>query len=226
MCGRFYIDFSPAVLSKWYNTTKISDFFPSYNIAPMTNILVIRDTPNGREGSIMRWGFVPNWADDSTKKLPLLINAKAETIASKPMFKKSFSKQRCIIPASGFYEWQLLADKKHKQPHLISTNDGCPISFAGIWEKSTFNGTTIESCAIITTESNEIVSSIHDRMPVILTHEAFDTWLKPVDLPQEMLKFFMKPYDSDKMQSWPVSSAVNNARNQGEQLIQPIHLIP
>lgn len=126
----------------------------------------------------------------------------------------------------GFYEWQLLADKKHKQPYYISTNDGRPMSFTGIWERATINDEVIESCAIITTESNALVSSIHNRMPVIISHEFFDTWLKPDELTTEINNFFLRPYDSEKMQSWPVSIAVNNARNQGEVLTQPIHLIP
>ena len=225
MCGRFALDYPATVLSNWYNAISIPELLPSYNVAPMTNILVIREVTNKREGSLMRWGFAPYWSDDS-KKLPLLINAKAETIASKPIFKNAFRKQRCIIPASGFYEWQLLADKKHKQPYYISTNDGCPISFAGIWERATINDEVIESCAIITTESNALVSSIHDRMPVIISHEFFDTWLNPAELTQDIREFYLQPYDSGKMQSWPVSTAVNNARNQGKVLTQPIDLIP
>ncbi|MBA3756112.1 MAG: SOS response-associated peptidase [Nitrosomonas sp.] len=225
MCGRFALDFPATVLSNWYNAASIPELLPSYNVAQMSNILVIREAANKREGSLMRWGFVPHWTDTS-KKPPLLINAKAETVASKPIFKNVFRKQRCIIPASGFYEWQLLADKKNKQPYYISANDGRPVSLAGIWERATIDDEIIQSCAILTTECNELVSPIHDRMPVIISHEFLDAWLRPADLTQDILEFLIQPYDSGKMQSWPVSPAVNNARNQGEQLIQPIHLIP
>lgn len=222
MCGRFALDYSSTLLTEWYGAKSIPDLFPRYNIAPLSDILTILETENGREGRVMRWGFVPSWAKDS-KKLPVLNNARAETIALKPMFKLAFKKHRCIIPATGFYEWKLLNDKTHKQPYFISTNDGCPVSFAGIWDTATINGVTLDTCAIITTGCNELVRSIHDRMPVILPLETFDTWLAPTELPDEILNFFLKPYDSEKMQLWPVSTAVNKAINQGRELIQPIN---
>lgn len=109
--------------------------------------------------------------------------------------------------------------RKYKQPYFISDATGCPLSFAGIWESATTNGINIESCSIITTESNKLMRSIHDRMPVILSPESFDTWVNPTALPNIVLEFFLKPYDSDLMQAWPVSAAVNKATIQGEQLI-------
>ncbi|MBA3706498.1 MAG: SOS response-associated peptidase [Bacteroidetes bacterium] len=222
MCGRFALDYPTPVLSRWYKTKTMPELFPRYNIAPTNIILTIRDGIHGREGALMRWGLIPTWAMDG-KKLPVHNNARAETIATKPLFKNAFQKQRCIIPASGFYEWMLLKDNKHKQPYYISINDGLPISFAGIWESSTINGVTVESCSIITTECNELMRPIHDRMPVMLPIESLDTWLKPEVLPNNILEFFLKPYASEQMKSWPVSTAVNRATNQGEQLIQSIN---
>lgn len=224
MCGRFALDYPTLSIMDWYKVASLPEIQPRFNIAPMSNILVIRDTVEGREGSFMRWGFLPRWAKD-TKKLPLLNNARAETVAIKPIFKHAFRSQRCVIPATGFYEWKPSQDGKHKQPYYISTNDdGCPMSFAGIWETATINDVAIESCAIITTECNELMSSIHDRMPVILPYESIDTWLKPDKLPEEILEFFLNPYDSEQMQVWPVSTAVNKASNQGKQLIHPINI--
>lgn len=223
MCGRFALDYPTSVLSRWYKTKTMPELFPRYNIAPTSIILTIRDGIHGREGALMRWGFIPKWAKDS-KHLPIHNNARAETITTKSTFKNAFRSQRCIVPAKGFYEWQLLPDRKHKQPYFISDTTGCPFSFAGIWESATINGVTIESCSIITTEGNDLMRPIHDRMPVILSPESFDTWLTPSALPFNVLEFFLKPYDSNHMKSWPVSTEVNTATNQGEQLLQPITL--
>lgn len=200
------------------------ELIPRYNIAPATEILIIRETGEGRIGSMARWGFIPRWAKNGVK-VPMLNNARAETIATKPMFKAAFRIQRCIIPASGFYEWQLLRDGEHKQPYFISTTDGCPISFAGILETSISEGKTSESCAIITTRGNDLMRPIHDRMPVILPPESFDTWLRPNELPDVILNFYLNPHDSNKMQSWPVSTAVNRSTNEGQDLILADKLI-
>lgn len=222
MCGRFALDFPEDIIKNWYNVPNFPDLFPRYNIAPTTDILVIRETTDIREASMIRWGLIPSWVQD-VKKMSVINNARAETISSKPMFRSAYRKRRCIIPASGFYEWRLLSYGKNKQPYYISTIDGCPTSFAGIWESTIINGLTIESCAIITTEGNDLMRPIHDRMPVILPPESFDTWLNPVELPTEILDFFLKPYGSEKMQAWPVSTAVNKATHPGEQLIKPLN---
>lgn len=221
MCGRFAFSYPTSSLLSGYNAISIPEIAPRYNIPPTSNILVIRDTVNGREGSLMRWGLIPHWAKD-IKILPLLNNARAETITSKPMFKSASRKQRCIIPASGFYEWKLLGDGKPKQPYFISTTDSTPLSFAGIWETAIINEVTIESCSIITTECNDLMRSIHDRMPVILPTDLLDVWLKPTELTPEIFVPLLKPFDSTKMQAWPVSLAVNNPLNQAEQLMEPV----
>ncbi|MBS0299533.1 MAG: SOS response-associated peptidase [Proteobacteria bacterium] len=228
MCERFALDYPAEILKHWYTVDSFPDLLPCYNIAPMTDILVIRETETGREGSIMRWGLITGWVRD-LKQAPVISNTRAETISNspmtvshKPMFRSAYRRRRCIIPASGFYEWQLSEDGRHKQPCYISTTDGCPISFAGIWETATLNEVTLESCAIITTESNGLIRPIRDRMPAILPSESIDTWLNPAELPDEILNFFLKPYDPELMQAWPVSTAVNKPSNQGKQLIEPI----
>lgn len=221
MCGRFALDYPESILKDWYTVDSFPDLFPRYNIAPMSDILVIRDIEIRREAKMMRWGLIPGWVKDF-KKTHVINNARAETVATKPMFRSAYRKQRCIIPASGFYEWQQINDGKHKQPYFVTTADGCPTSFAGIWETATIDDKTIESCAIITTECNDLMRPIHDRMPVILQPESFDTWLKPIEFPDETLSFFLKPYDSELMKAWPVSTAVNKAGNEGKHLIEPI----
>ncbi|WP_097103542.1 SOS response-associated peptidase family protein [Nitrosomonas ureae] len=143
MCGRFALDFPSEVLSDWYQTVKIPELFKRYNIAPGTEILIIRESAKARKGTMVRWGFIPKWAKKG-QRIPMLNNARGETVSTNPIFKPAFKQQRCIIPASGFFEWKALSNEKHKQPFYISTGDGCPVSFAGIWETITINGVTIE----------------------------------------------------------------------------------
>ena len=176
MCGRFALAYPRSSLIDWYHAESKPEIEPHYNIAPTSNILVIRASLTGRSGSMMRWGLTPHWVKD-TKKLPLLFNARSESMAIKPIFKNAFRRQRCIIPATGFYEWKLLTEGKNKQPFYVSIKDGNPLSFAGIWETATVNETTIDSCAIITTDCNSLMRPIHHRMPVILSAQVWDTWL-------------------------------------------------
>lgn len=224
MCGRFALAYPRSSLTDWYHAASIPEIEPRYNIAPTDAILVIRDSDQGRVGSMMRWGLIPHWVKD-TKKLPLLYNARAESLAVKPIFKHAFRRQRCLIPASGFYEWKLLPDGKSKQPFYISSKD-VPLSFAGLWETATVDEVTINSCTIITTESNTLMRSIHDRMPLILPPELWDVWLNPTQQPDVILLSLLQFYSAEQLQLWPVSPAVGRASNEGEQLIQPIHNQP
>lgn len=221
MCGRFSLAYPRSSLIDWYHTVSMPEIKPRYNIAPTDDILVIRDSDRGRSGSMMRWGLIPHWIKDP-KKLPLLFNARAESLATKPMFKHAFRRQRCLIPASGFYEWKLLPNGKSKQPFYVSAKDG-PISFAGLWETATVDEVTIDSCTIITTESNTLMRPIHDRMPFILPPEVWDVWLTSTQQTDDSLLSLLQLYSSGKMQLWPVSSAVGRTNNEGAQLIQPIN---
>ena len=221
MCGRFGLSYPRATLVNWYRASAMPDIAPRYNIAPTTDIVVIRDSDAGRAGSMMRWGLIPHWAK-GTRTQPLLHNARSETIAEKPAFRNSFHHRRCIVPASGFYEWQRLPDGK-KQPFFICARDGNPLSFAGIWAgTSTAEGVVIESCTIVTTDCNALMQPIHDRMPVILQEDAWDTWLTPAALPDAVLLPLLKPFPPDQMQLWAVSPAVGKVANQGPELIRPV----
>jgi putative SOS response-associated peptidase YedK len=153
-------------------------------------------------------------------------NARAEMGAGKPMFRYAFRERRCLIPASGFFEWK--TEGGRKQPYFISARDGTPLSFAGIWGTwlAEDTGETIDSCAIITTECNALMQPIHDPMPVILAREEWDTWLGPDYKTDDALFALLRPYDAERMQAWPVSSAVGKVANQGEQLIQPLMQSP
>ncbi|MBA4143555.1 MAG: SOS response-associated peptidase [Nitrosospira sp.] len=218
MCGRFGLNHPHPVLADWYRVPFMPELAPRYNIAPTMDIPVIKTSERGREGSMMRWGFIPYWAKEG-QKLPVLNNARAETVAVKSTFKQSFRQRRCLIPASGFFEWK--AKGAHKQPHFISSRDGSPFSFAGIWETwATNEGRPIESCAILTCACNSLMQPIHDRMPVILPPETWDIWLDPERRQDEGLLPLLKSFDADRMQAWPVTPAVGKVANQGEELIQ------
>ena len=222
MCGRFGLSYPRSRLIDWYRARAMPEYEFRYNIPPTADIVAIRDDEEGRTGSLMRWGLIPWWAKDG-KKAPLLHNARSETITAKPVFKTCFYRRRCIIPATGFFEWQRLPDGR-RQPFYISSKDGNPLSFAGIWDTARLEGIKVDSCAIITTDCNALMQPIHDRMPVILGEGDWDTWLNPDVLSDEVLLPMLKPFAPDLMQLWAVSPAVGNVANQGEELIRPVFM--
>lgn len=160
----------------------------------------------------MRWGLLPSWTKDP-KKAPLLNNARAETVAEKPSFRSAFKHRRCLIPASGFFEWKL--EGKQKQPYYFRREDDKPIAFAGLWE--TWN--EIESCTIITTDANAVMAPIHHRMPVVLGVNDYANWMDPA---ADDLLSLLTPCPDDELICYPVNKVVNNARNQGPQCIEPV----
>ena len=185
---------------------------PRYNIAPTQDVAVVRPSEAGRELTLMRWGLIPSWTKDP-KKAPLLNNARSETVAEKPSFRAAFKSRRCLIPASGFYEWK--REGKLKQPYYFRRPDDRPLAFAGLWEK----WHDIESCTILTTDANELMAQIHDRMPVILSPNDYGEWLDPAAPEPGKL---LTPFPSDELVSYPVNPAVNNARNEGPECIEPV----
>ena len=212
MCGRFNLKLTPAELLEIFALIREFDFPPRYNIAPTQSVVTIRKSGIFREATAMHWGLIPSWAKDPSIG-NRMINARAETIAEKPSFRNAFKKQRCLIPATGFYEWKKTGGKT-KQPYHIGMNDGEPFAFAGLWES--WQGgeqKTIESCTIITTEANRLLSDIHDRMPVILSEEDYDTWLDPKLKDAETLQELLNPLDPEAMRVYPVSTLVNSPRN-------------
>lgn len=220
MCGRITFTLNKddfiKILRDNYNIDEynLEYDFPRYNIAPSSKVLsIINDGEKNRIG-LLKWGFVPSWAKDDKF---YSINARSETIASKPMFKKAFKTQRCIILADGYYEW------KNKVPYLFIINDQKVFSLAGLW--STFikdDNSKIHTCTIITTTPNELTQEIHDRMPVILTKENEKIWLDPQIKDEELLKSILTPYPGSKMSFYKVSSLVNNPQNDNEDCIKPV----
>lgn len=221
MCGRYVMNHPPHLLQQWYEALRVPDFAPRYNIAPGSTVLVMRASPAGPMLSTSRWGFIPSWADDPGC-VPMLHNARGETVAEKPMFRKAFRTQRCLVPASGFYEWQSATGKKVKQPYYISLRDGTPLSFAGLWDSVLGpSGDTLETCAIVTTKANALIEPIHHRMPVLLARESWAAWLNPATPLPELLAL-LQPYPGDQMQAWEVAPAVNRALNDEPALLLPL----
>jgi putative SOS response-associated peptidase YedK len=213
MCGRYVrrsplqhvIDlFSAAPIPKNLSLS------PSFNVAPTQSVPVIRVGADGqRTVSILRWGLVPSWAGDPSIG-NRMINARAETLSEKPAFKKALQSRRCIIPADGFYEWQKTG--KAKQPYFIHRPDHAQIGFAGLWETWTDGEHTIESCTIITTQANDVVRPIHERMPLILAPADYDRWLDPHSTPDQFLPL-LRTTDAVGLLATPVSTRVNSPGN-------------
>lgn len=190
-----------------------------YNIAPSLMVPIIRrGAAQPFELAQAKWGLVPHWSREP-KSPYSTINARAETVASKPAFRDAFRRRRCLIPADGFYEWQQL--DRGKQPYFIHLRDRRPFAFAGLWERWEQGGESLESCAIIVTAANALMRPIHERMPVILPAAACRAWLEPAAEPSALAALLV-PYAGDDLVADAVSSLVNNPRHNGPELIRPI----
>jgi len=221
MCGRFTLRTSPSEISRVFDVI-VQDLNPRYNIAPSQSIAAIRVDPAARQRELVQlhWGLIPPWAKD--RKIGYsTINARAETVDSKPSFRSSFKKRRCLILADGFYEWQK-SDATKKQPFHIHMQDNRPFAFAGLWEQWKGDGEEIESCTIIVTEGNDLMKPIHDRMPVILDPTDYDLWLAPEidNVPQ--LRELLQPYSGDDLKADPVSTLVNSPKNDVAECVESI----
>jgi putative SOS response-associated peptidase YedK len=225
MCGRYVRRGSAETVSHWFDIEPddLPVFSPSYNVCPQTAQPVVRlNSKTGRrELSLMRWGLIPYWSKDAKIGLST-INAKGETIATSAVFREAFRRRRCLIPADLFYEWQKL-EPKTRQPYAIGMSDGRPYAFAGLWErwKDKATGLPLETYTIITTDPNELVEPIHNRMPVILDPRDYSRWLDPGE-PSHLPIDLLRPYPADKMTAWKVDPAVGNVRNDRSELIDPI----
>ncbi len=219
MCGRFYLNTDAQTLTEYFEASGNLDLMPRYNIAPSQEIPAVRQGEAGRELIMLRWGLIPSWAKDKNIGYKM-INARAETVASKPAFRTAFRRRRTLIPASGFFEWK--KTEGGKQPYRIGTNDDL-FALAGLWEYwKGEGGEPIESCTIIVTEANEKIRTIHDRMPVILDPEDYATWLDPGIEDLETLQPLLRSYPGDRMTFHPVSRKVGNPRYDDPECIEPV----
>lgn len=209
MARRFDVSFSRTAIS-WR---------PSFNITPTENALaVILDRTGEREAAILRWGFIPFWAKDA-KIGASMINAKAETLTVKAAFKESLERRRCLILADGFYEWR--KGGVFKQPIRYTQKDGEPFAFAGLWASWTGPQGTVRSCTIVTTEPNDLIRPVHDRMPVILSEEAERMWLDPRLENPETLRSVLTSFPAGSMRASVVSNSVNFVSNKGPECAEP-----
>ena len=217
MCGRFAF-YSPAeATAALFGATGSLDPGPRYNIAPTQDLAAVRgrDGDDGRELVALRWGLVPFWAKDPGIG-NRMINARAETVAEKPAYRAAYRHRRCLVLADGFYEWH--REGQVKIPWYISLASEEPFAFAGLWERwrSKETGESLETATLITTQANDFLAPLHHRMPVILDADRADRWLAGGD---ELINTASQ--DCPKLRAWPVDRRVNNARNQGEDLIRP-----
>lgn len=221
MCGRFTNKAEEHEIEKEFKVGKLNNvsFAPRYNIAPSQMIDAVLEANAERILTELKWGLIPAWAKDDSIASKL-INARAETLAEKPSFKNAFKARRCIIPASGFYEWSKKGAGA-KQPFYFYLRDKQVFGFAGLYEEWTDKetGEIVESCTIITTEANEILEPVHDRMPVILKAENYDRWLDAKEKNTDALQKLLVPYPASEMASHAVGKAVNSPAYDSPELI-------
>ena len=215
MCGRFSQISSPRRYAELFDTTSDFSLKARFNVAPSSDVLACRLSPDGKkELVLLHWGLVPSWSKSLDKRYRM-INARAETVASKPAYRAPFRHHRCLIPADGFYEWH---DENGKQPYYIHRMDNVPLAFAGLWDHwDDGEGNHIESCTIIVCAANNLMSQIHERMPVILKPNVFDNWLKNNDT--DYLQSLLIPYQETDLEIYLVSRAVNSPKNDRPELV-------
>ncbi|HET6518666.1 MAG TPA: SOS response-associated peptidase [Geminicoccaceae bacterium] len=220
MCGRYTLATPVDDLQRRFGFAERPNLAPSYNIAPTQAAPVIRRwaAAGGRELAILRWGLVPAWSEGPDGRFSM-INARAETVATKPAYRAAFRQRRCLVPADGFYEWQKRDGRK--QPYFIRLRSGEPMAFAGLWERWTSHTgqDAIESFTIVVTDANELVRPIHDRMPVILAPEDYDRWLDP-GVPDG--RALLRPCPPAWLEAYPVGTRVNSPGTNDARLLEPL----
>jgi putative SOS response-associated peptidase YedK len=228
MCGRYVSSTPPDQLADYFGASLTAERLvdAEYNVAPTRDVWTVFHDGELRRLDLSRWGLVPMWAKDAAIG-NRMINARAETVAEKNAFKKAFRRQRCIVPADGFYEWTSRPGQRQKQPWYIQRPDGEPFAFAGLWE--TWRGPDrsddpLRTCTILTGPANDKMAEIHDRMPIMLPPSSWEAWLDPTIDDQELLGRFLVPAPPELITFHPVSTEVNNARHHGEHLIEPVEL--
>lgn len=221
MCGRFTLATPPEIVAEFFGLGELPSLAPRYNFAPTQEIPCVLMAPESgrRELRGIRWGLVPPGAKDA-KVGNVMINARAETVATKPAFRKAFRERRCLVAADGFYEWKKLG--QFKQPYYIRMKENVPLAFAGLWERAVVGGQPLETCTIITGEPNDLVRELHDRMPVMLDRSAFAEWLDPGNHDTAALQRLLQPFPAERMRAYPVSPRVNKPDKDDADCIKPV----
>ena len=217
MCGRFEISALDQILAT-FDAEEVVELSPRYNIAPSQQIPIVRQDDGRRTITLARWGLVPYWAENVSIG-NRLINARSETVQIKPAFRDSFASRRCLIPATGFYEWK--KSGRIKQPLHFGMKDGSLFAFAGLWDSWTSpTGAKVESCTILTTTPNSLLEDVHDRMPVILPRDCYARWLAPAE--DKALAELLMPLEGSLMRRYEVSPIVNSPKNDSPDCIAPL----
>ncbi len=221
MCGRFTLTVDPSDLRDAFpEYTFPEQVAPRFNIAPTQPILAITNEGTNKADFFV-WGLIPSWAKDASIG-NRMINARAETLAEKPSFRSAYKYHRCLILSDGFYEWQAQPGTKSKIPHFIHLRSASPFAFAGLWEHwNSPDGSEIRSATIITTEPNDLMARLHNRMPVILPNETYAQWLDPAPQSPDHLQKLLVPYPAEMMEAYPVSTRVNAPANDDPGCILP-----
>ncbi len=221
MCGRYVIASDPVSYADYFGVegVRTEALALNYNVAPTDPVYSVAEHEGERLLGTFRWGLIPHWSKDART---IHINARAETVATRPVFRDSFRRKRCILPADGFYEWE--AKERGRLPHYIYLGDREPMGFAGIWAswKDPETEEWVRTCAIITTAANDAISAIHTRMPVILRPEHWDLWLDRSNDDLTLLESFLQPYPAHNTREHAVSTLVNSVRNNLPENIQPL----
>jgi putative SOS response-associated peptidase YedK len=230
MCGRFVSSTPAKVLAETFLVDEVKlpdEVEPNFNVAPTDDVVAVAVSKEGRRQlGAFHWGLVPSWAKD-TSVGNRMINLRADTVRSKPTFRKNLAKRRCIIPVDGFYEWKDMGKGRKKQPFFIRAVGGGPLALAGLWEvwkdrEAGEEADWLKSCTIITTDPNGLLQPIHNRMPVVLPPSVWDAWLDPANEDTESLEKLLVPAPDDLLELFPVSTEVNSVRNNGPQLVIPL----
>ena len=227
MCGRFTLRVPASVVAEQFAILEVPELAPRFNIAPTQAVAAVRMAVSSaasrrpeRELVFLQWGLIPSWAEDRTIG-NRLINARSEGVDQKPAFRAALRRRRCLVVADGFYEWR--RDGRRRLPYFIRMRDDRPFGFAGLWES--WEGpdhSAIESCTLLTTDANEVVRPIHDRMPVIIPSESCDAWLDPaVERPDTVLPL-LKPYPAEAMTAFAVSTLVNSPAHEDPRCIERV----
>lgn len=225
MCGRYTLTSPGEVVAEQFDLSAVPEMLPRYNLAPTQEAAVVRvAAPGGpRALDVLRWGLIPAWAKDPAIG-NRMINARAESAGEKPAYRDSFRRRRCLVPADGFYEWKRQAASKTKQPYLIRRSDRRPFAFAGLWSswRSHEHPTPVETFTILTTEPNDLMRPLHDRMPVILDHSSYAAWLDPANQDTAALQALLVPAPADGWEAVPVSTRVNSPAHDAPDCIEPL----
>ena len=222
MCGRFVLTTTSEQIRQSFGVSDVPSIAPRYNIAPTQDIVAICQNGDGyRHVRTFRWGLIPHWSKDAASG-DKMINARSETVHDKPSFRQPIRFHRCLVPASGFVEWQRQPDGS-KQPFYIQRKDGKLLAMAGIWDTWKGPDHVIASCSILTTTANSLVARLHDRMPVLLSPSEYDQWLDRSITDPQQLNGMYAPYPADPLQAIPISALINNPRHDSPDCLEPLN---